>query len=1085
MRKFVLFSLLAIFLLVKIVSAKDCGGAIKCDCGDTLIQSHTMWYDLINCSTGLLVNTDNIFLNCNGHLINGQDSMIGNGIFINYRNLVNITNCITSRFYEGVTVEHSINIILTNLNTSNNYYGLFISSSDENKIEYTNVFNNRYGLYLIDGDNNLIRRNKIVLNEVSGIQIPISSNNKISENSIYNNYWGLVYGYYSYNNTIQYNDILNNKVFNLLIYPSHNISVPYNWWGSSSKYLIDLGIKDYNDQQTLGRVDYEPFLYSGFDGNQVPIVNNLKCYNGSFWKECNAFRYNEKLTKVRVNCTDTDGYIIRAKFGLEDIPYYQILINGNATFSSGYWVYDNPDLILDCNGVLLKATCTDNNSNENTLAIDWLLRGSLPRSILFYEGFNDGDSIPNNNGTPNKIFGLTETKCGKAVDLTSGAYISYPLNGNFPDQSNLTIEFWFKNSKLSSQGFFDIARLYGTHPNSMGIFYSAGVNRVITEIRNNFTANLQAHAPGALVGTKWNHVAVTFSDYNRKDNTFMLTTYFNGNPGSSIPIYKFFPNLSNDFWVGSSGFYGPSYAYMDEFKIYNYAKTPEEIYNDYLYMKECTKEEDLPKRECVIYKPQSTGKVQINCSGLYVDNKPFKANGVGYQPIPIGETANKPGGADIIFNSPKIYNRDFPLLREMNANTIRTWAPVTNRSFLDAAWNNGTNPIYVVMGFWIECGDDFSNPTIRQKYVDNFTKYVNEYKDHPAVLVWALGNEVNLCGNANYIDDYYSLCNALAEAAYLIEGSNYHPVGIVNWDLFHIGQEIYNSKDESLNYIDYWGSNVYPGRDLNSWIEDYMTLSGKPLLITEYGIDALNNSNKEEYEDVHAEWVLMQWNDINNANRTIGSTLMAYSDEWWKGALFYQGTSCPDFSSSYHSDCGYQTTKHPDGFSNEEWWGVMRTRKNLSGIDIMESRQLYYALQYVWGTPTNFNLTLNQGWNLISIPLNIPPIPKSAILNYTIFGYNGTWFIPQEIDNKLGYWVKVDESVNLTISGIEAKDNIELNTGWNLIGHPYLEEKEIYDLYENNIVYSYNGSWSSYVFGRAFNSLTTLKPGYGYWVKEK
>ena len=81
-------------------------------------------------------------------------------------------------------------------------------------------------------------------------------------------------------------------------------------------------------------------------------------------------------------------------------------------------------------------------------------------------------------------------------------------------------------------------------------------------------------------------------------------------------------------------------------------------------------------------------------------------------------------------------------------------------------------------------------------------------------------------------------------------------------------------------------------------------------------------------------------------------------------------------------------------------------------------------------------------------------------------------------------WVKVNNSVLLTITGEQfGSTNIPLFQGWILIGHPYLTEKNVKELYANNVVYAYNASWSSYIPNRTFNSLQTLKPGYGYWVK--
>ncbi len=977
--------------------------------------------------------------------------------------------------YHGILLYMAKNCRLENLTLTENEFGVYLYESDNNTMGNNRIYSNYEGIALWYSDNNTVVYNTINSNlesyytHGSGIYLGYSNNNIIRYNHILDNDYGIYLEHYQSSRSkdvIEYNDILNNNFYNINNKKRFNVSAENNWWGTVNENEIGLMIYDYYDSQAYGIVDYEPYLYGPFDGKWLPIVSNLECQSNGGWVRCITLRYEDILTQIRVNCTDIDGSITDAVFELKDLLDYQTIFIGNGTFDSGYWVYDNDDWLLDYDGLILLATCVDNSLGENSLSESLL----LGRDLIFYEGFDNIDSIYGNNGTVEGNIKFTETRCGRAGDLTSDSYISYPLGGNFPNATNLTIEFWFKNTKLSSQGFFDIARLYGTHPNSMGIFYSTSVNRVITEIRNNITGMYQAHAPGSLMGYKWNHVAMTFSDYNTENNCFMTTTYFNGNPGGEIRVCNFYPNMSNDFWVGRNYYYSYSNSYMDEFKIFNYAKSDGEIYNDYLYMRNCTKE-DLPRKECIMNKPESLGKVKVNCSGLYVDDKPFTAKGVGYQPIPIGETANKEGGADIIFNTPKIYNRDFPLLRGMNANTIRTWAKVTNRSFLDAAWNSGVNPIYVLMGFWINCDDNYGDSAIREKYISNFTAYVNEFKDHPAVLAWAIGNEVNLCGNPSYIDEYYTLANDMAKAAYESEGSNYHPVGIVNWDIFHIGLDIYNSDDESLEYLDFWASNVYPGETFGTWFDDYSSLSGKPLLITEYGIDALNNTSKKEYEDVHAEWVLRQWNEINTSNVTIGSTLMAYSDEWWK--------SGNDWGHDYG---GYTPAAHPDNFANEEWWGVMRIVRNLSGgVDIMQPREVYYALRNAWGETTGFDLPLNQGWNLISIPLILPDAP--SIINYTIFGYNGSWFVPEEIDSKLGYWIKVDEPMIISFNGVEVTNrDMDLNNGWNLVGHPYLEEKNVSELFANDTVYGYNGSWSSYVSGRTVNSLESLEPGYGYWV---
>ncbi len=77
---------------------------------------------------------------------------------------------------------------------------------------------------------------------------------------------------------------------------------------------------------------------------------------------------------------------------------------------------------------------------------------------------------------------------------------------------------------------------------------------------------------------------------------------------------------------------------------------------------------------------------------------------------------------------------------------------------------------------------------------------------------------------------------------------------------------------------------------------------------------------------------------------------------------------------------------------------------------------------------------------------------------------------------------------DLEVEGYELiNPEIGLVPGWNLMGYPYLNESLVNETLDNvnySIVYGYNNSiWSSYIPNRTFNSLQTLNPGYGYWVK--
>lgn len=147
-----------------------------------------------------------------------------------------------------------------------------------------------------------------------------------------------------------------------------------------------------------------------------------------------------------------------------------------------------------------------------------------------------------------------------------------------------------------------------------------------------------------------------------------------------------------------------------------------------------------------------------------------------------------------------------------------------------------------------------------------------------------------------------------------------------------------------------------------------------------------------------------------------------------------------------------------------------------------------------------FNISLTQGWNLISFPLNltnksIKDVFKDVSFK-SVFGY-GSWnYYFNETDNNLntinetnGYWINSLNNQTLTIEGKEFDSiNLSLKQGWNLIGYPSLNSTLINETLNNlnySVVYTYNNSnWLSYIPNRN-DSLNTLKyflPGYGYWV---
>ncbi len=326
-------------------------------------------------------------------------------------------------------------------------------------------------------------------------------------------------------------------------------------------------------------------------------------------------------------------------------------------------------------------------------------------------------------------------------------------------------------------------------------------------------------------------------------------------------------------------------------------------------------------------KPPSTGPVRVSGRQILVNDEPFFIKGAGYQPVPIGKWV----GEYDIFADPEIYNRDFPLLRELNCNTIRTWAKVTSGEFLDAAYNNGANPIYVIMGFFVNNSLDLAEPSVRKGIIEEFKDYVGRYKDKPAVLMWAIGNEQNYWQSGD-IRNWYTLINEMAWAAYEVEGETYHPVTTPNGDIWNetgpIGNPEFKTDDISMAYLDVWGANIYSGWSFQGRLQNYHELSSKPFWVSEYGFPGTNQRNQ-------AEGAYVLWDEIAaNVDVCSGGTIMAYSDEWWKSGF----------------------PERHDSSNGEEFWGLLSVEDSGEEPDIMHRKLTYSTLKEKWATSGKRNL---------------------------------------------------------------------------------------------------------------------------------
>lgn len=311
-------------------------------------------------------------------------------------------------------------------------------------------------------------------------------------------------------------------------------------------------------------------------------------------------------------------------------------------------------------------------------------------------------------------------------------------------------------------------------------------------------------------------------------------------------------------------------------------------------------------------------EVDFDGDGVYTNHY---VKGVAFAPTPIGN----------VEPTSKLYDRCITYLKDLNVNTVRTYSGVDKYFLTKCSENN----IAVILGFWVDYKLNLGDTTVRKDVIKQFEEFVIEYKDYNAVLIWNLGNEQNY-QNGNNVN-WYTLCQELAIAAYKIEGEKYHPVAINNGAFNNIGSRSMSADDSYLTYVDLWASNIYQW-DLGPNLVAYKSTSKKPVILTEWGIDALDNRTKTEYQDTHADFIMSNWIQIVTAGEyCLGGTVFEFTDEWWKDTDPW----------SHENYGGYQSNTHPDGFSNEEWWGLISLSPDTDndGLDEWTPRKAFYTVK--------------------------------------------------------------------------------------------------------------------------------------------
>jgi O-antigen biosynthesis protein len=260
--------------------------------------------------------------------------------------------------------------------------------------------------------------------------------------------------------------------------------------------------------------------------------------------------------------------------------------------------------------------------------------------------------------------------------------------------------------------------------------------------------------------------------------------------------------------------------------------------------------------ETVAQRPRVRGKF------LSAGGKKLWVKGVTYGTF-------RPGDDGEQFRSPERVRKDFAAMASVGINAVRTYTPPPPW-LLDEAAEHG---LYVLAGLPWEQHVTFLDDRARVKSIqERVRRSVEAGRDHPAVLAYAIGNEipapiVRWHGRAR-VERFLERLYWTAKEA--------DPDGLVTYVNYPSSEYL------ELPFLDLFAFNVYleTPEQLTSYLARLQNLAGdRPLLLAEVGLDSRRHGLEKQAESL--SWQLSE----TFAAGCAGTFVFAWTDEWHRGGF--------------------------------------------------------------------------------------------------------------------------------------------------------------------------------------------------------
>lgn len=201
------------------------------------------------------------------------------------------------------------------------------------------------------------------------------------------------------------------------------------------------------------------------------------------------------------------------------------------------------------------------------------------------------------------------------------------------------------------------------------------------------------------------------------------------------------------------------------------------------------------------------------------------------------------------------------LVVKLGGNSIRTWGLENAQEILDEAHKKG---LTVMLGFWIQHerhGFDYDNEIKVNKQIEYFKKAIDQFKNHPALLLWGIGNEVDLFYTNTKV---WNTIQEIAKYAHQVDPN--HPTTTVTagLDSTEVQHVLRTCKDIDIYSVNTYGdiANVPQNIHKFGWQGPFMITEWGPnghweSPVTKWGA-AIEQSSKEKadvYQKRYAEYI--------------------------------------------------------------------------------------------------------------------------------------------------------------------------------------------------------------------------------------